>query len=142
MRVVVDTNVYLSAILVGGVCEKVLEKLYREDHLVFISPYLFGEVRKVLAEKFHWTEAQISEVERDLKSRTILITPRRRLKVISGNHGDNRILECAVGRLPMCSLPAIGSTSCRFDDSWEPVSSLRANFSGAAGVKFHDYGNA
>ncbi len=95
MRVVVDTNVYISAVLGGGTCAKVLQKLSTSGSFVFISPSLVYEVRRVLREKFHMSASNVRRVEEDMKSRAFLIHPKKRVREVKGNKGDNRILECA-----------------------------------------------
>lgn len=96
MRVVLDTNVYLSAILFGGTAEKVLERISQRGDFIFISPFIRDEIARVLAAKFRWGERKIAVVLDDLDEKTILVRPAVRLAVIAEKDDDNRILECAV----------------------------------------------
>jgi putative PIN family toxin of toxin-antitoxin system len=59
MRVVLDANVYISALLVGRGCEEILT-LGRTGVLqVLSSPEIIDEVASVLRRKFHWSPADI-----------------------------------------------------------------------------------
>lgn len=96
MRVVLDTNVYISAILFGGVCEEILETLSRRESVVFISPFILAEVAVVLKKKFGWETEPINFVLEDLRERTVLIKPSLGVKVIKSRADDNKILDCAL----------------------------------------------
>jgi len=96
IKAVADTNVYISAILFGGKSEAV-RKLAREGNLeLLISESILTEIAGVLKRKFHWLDWQISEVMRDIRTFTTLITPVFTLSVIKEDEPDNRVLECAV----------------------------------------------
>ena len=95
IRVVADTNIYISAILFGGKPEEI-RKLARQgtiEHLV--SETILAEITGVLKRKFGWSDWQISEVIKDIRSITTLITPVSALSVIKEDEPDNRVLECA-----------------------------------------------
>ena len=56
IRVVADTNVYVSAIVFRGTCEAVLA-LARAGVLdLYVSPAIQRELRFVLAQTFSWTQ--------------------------------------------------------------------------------------
>ncbi len=96
IKAVADTNVYISAILFGGKSQAV-RKLAREGNVeLLISESILAEIAGVLKRKFHWLDWQISEVMRDIRAITTLITPAFTLSVIKEDEPDNRVLECAV----------------------------------------------
>jgi len=96
IKAVADTNVYISAILFGGKSETV-RKLAREGQVeLLISESIFAEIAGVLKRKFNWLDWQISEVMRDIRAITTLITPASTLSVMKEDEPDNRVLECAV----------------------------------------------
>jgi putative PIN family toxin of toxin-antitoxin system len=96
IKVVVDTNVYISAILFGGNSEEI-RKLAREGKIeLLISENIIAEIAGVLKRKFNWSDWQISEVIKDIKSITTLITPILTLSAIKKDEPDNRVLECAI----------------------------------------------
>jgi putative PIN family toxin of toxin-antitoxin system len=96
IKAVADTNVYISAILFGGKSEEI-RKLAREGKVeLLISETILAEIAGVLKRKFNWLDWQISEVIKDMRTLTTLITPAFILSVIKEDEPDNRVLECAV----------------------------------------------
>ena len=96
IRVVADTNVYISAILFGGIPEEI-RRLAREDKIeLMVSENILAEISGVLKRKFEWSDWQISEAIKDIREFTTLITPSISLSVIKKDKQDNRVLECAV----------------------------------------------
>ncbi len=53
MKVVVDTNVYISALVFGGVPERVLDVIQSQDILLYSSPSIREEVAGILLRKFN-----------------------------------------------------------------------------------------
>ena len=95
IKTVVDTNVYISAILFGGKSEEI-RKLAREGKVeLLISEPILAEIANVLKRKFNWLDWQISEVIRDIRAITTLITPAFTLFIIKEDEPDNMVLECA-----------------------------------------------
>lgn len=95
INVVADTNVYISAILFGGKPEEI-RKLARESKIeIFISEIILTEITGILKRKFSWSDWQISEVIKDIRAISTLITPTSTLSVIKEDEPDNRVLECA-----------------------------------------------
>jgi putative PIN family toxin of toxin-antitoxin system len=96
IKVAADTNVYISAILFGGKSEEI-RKLAREGEVeLLISETILAEIAGVLKRKFNWSDWQISEVIKDIRAITTLITPTVTLSVIKEDEPDNRVLECAI----------------------------------------------
>ena len=96
IKAVADTNVYISTILFGGKSEAV-RTLAREGNVeLLISESILAEIAGVLKRKFHWLDWRISEVMRDIRAITTLITPAFTLSFIKEDEPDNRVLECAV----------------------------------------------
>ena len=96
IRVVLDTNVYISAIIIGGVCEKLFEEIQKRDFKIFISPFLVQEIIKVLKKKFKWDDEMIQFVICFLLEKAILIYPQKEVFIIKEKEDDNRILELAL----------------------------------------------
>jgi putative PIN family toxin of toxin-antitoxin system len=59
MRVVLDANVYISALLVGRGCEEILTLGRTGVIQVLSSTEIIDEVASVLRRKFHWSPADI-----------------------------------------------------------------------------------
>ncbi|MGA1875404.1 MAG: putative toxin-antitoxin system toxin component, PIN family [bacterium] len=96
VKVVIDTNIYISAVLFGGNSEKI-RKLAREGKIeLLVSENILTEIAGVLKRKFNWFDWQISELIKDIRAITTLVTPALSLSVIKEDEPDNRFLECAV----------------------------------------------
>jgi len=95
LRVVIDTNVVVSALNFGGNPKAVLE-LARKNHFQNItSPFILDEVEKVLTQKFGWQMEATREVISDFQKASCVVDPPWTLDVIN-YPPDNRILECAL----------------------------------------------
>ncbi|MDA8241386.1 MAG: putative toxin-antitoxin system toxin component, PIN family [Nitrospiraceae bacterium] len=96
MRVVFDTNIFISAlILPGGKAEDALMRIIDGKDTLVISHEIIDEVLTVLARKFSKDAEALSRVAVDLSAVSELVIPSERLKVFD-DEADNRILECAV----------------------------------------------
>jgi len=96
LKIVADTNIYISAILFKGKPEKIRDLAREKKIELLISETILAEIAGILKRKFNWLDWQISQTIESLKAITTLITPRCTLKVIKEHDADNRILECAV----------------------------------------------
>ena len=96
IRVVLDTNVIVSALAFGGVPRGVLELAEAGQCQLFYSEPIQTEVRRVLAEKFGWPDAMLHEALPVLWGIGTLVLPRTTLNAVPADPDDNRILECAV----------------------------------------------
>ncbi len=96
IRIVADTNAYVSAIVFGGTCEEVLALARSGLVEIFISPAIIRELRRVLFVGFHWTDHQVREAVAEVTALTSLVRPKVKLSNILKDDDDHRILECAV----------------------------------------------
>jgi uncharacterized protein len=96
IRIVLDTNVIVSALVFGGVPRGVLELAEAGECQFFYSEAIQTEVRRVLSEKFEWPQAILREALPVLWSMGELVVPRMTLDAVPDDPDDNRILECAV----------------------------------------------
>ncbi len=96
LKVTLDTNVIISAILFGGKPEEIIKLASSEQLIIFISHDILAETVFILRSKFGWSNLQIEHAERMLRDIATIITPQERLKVIKKDEADNRILECAL----------------------------------------------
>ena len=95
MRVVLDTNVIVSALNFPGNERMVLELALRGRFEFYLSQFLLDEVAGVLTRKFGWDEERAAQAVRVIKSAATAIDPPRLPEVVEGGHADNRVLECA-----------------------------------------------
>jgi putative PIN family toxin of toxin-antitoxin system len=95
IRIVLDTNVIVSALVFGGVPRGVLELAEAGQCELFYSKPIQTEVRRVLAEKFDWPQAMLQAALPVLWGMGTLVVPRTTLNAVPADPDDNRILECA-----------------------------------------------
>ena len=94
--IVLDTNIYISAIIYGGKPEEVF-LLAKEGAIeLFVSTAIIAEVATKLADKFHWHSFDITDFIREIGEAAKIVRPQKRLKVIESDESDNRVLECAL----------------------------------------------
>ncbi len=96
IRIVADTNVYVSAIVFGRTCEEILALARSGIVGINISPAIQRELRRVLRTGFQWTEPQVRAALTEVETLTSLVYPTVKLGDIVGDDDDHRILECAV----------------------------------------------
>ena len=96
MRVVFDTNIFISALtLPGGSADEALMRIIDNEDTLVISKPIIDEVLTVLARKFSRNAEELSRVAVNLSGMSELVTPKSKLHVFH-DEADNRILECAV----------------------------------------------
>lgn len=96
MRIVLDTNVIISAILFGGNPERILIEISRKHHTLLLSKFIRDELEVNLSRKAHWTPYQIQETLLGLNQISTFVDPKITVSRIKKDRSDNRILELAV----------------------------------------------
>lgn len=96
MRIVLDTNIFVSALVFpGGRADAALGRILEGyDHLI-LSKAIINELLEVLSRKFERDKEALSRIAVFLVDIAELVHPRRKLAVLE-DEPDNRILECAV----------------------------------------------
>ena len=98
LKVVLDTNVLISAILFGGKPRQILEKTIRGEIRLCISEPILGELKGVLQRsKFDFSPEMIQVIVTELTGIADFVNPSKTINVVLEDPEDNRILECAVG---------------------------------------------
>lgn len=95
LRVVLDSNIYISAIMYGGNPEKILELTRNGIIEVYISEPIVEEILRVFKRKFRWTENQLEELRLELKGITKTVEIRDHIQKIKRDPTDDKFLECA-----------------------------------------------
>lgn len=95
MRVVFDTNIFISALAIpGGMAEKAVTRVIKGHDELVISHQIIKEVLSVLSTKFGRDREALSHVAVILSELGELVEPKQTLRVLKDDP-DNRILECA-----------------------------------------------
>ena len=96
MKVVFDTNVYVSAFLLpGSLAEDAFLRVQRRQATLFTSLPILTETAGVFRTKFHQAEEDIAAALRLIGRAATIVKPSVRIMVLE-DLPDNRILECAV----------------------------------------------
>jgi putative PIN family toxin of toxin-antitoxin system len=96
-RVVLDTNVLISAILFGGPPREVLELVISGTIECSLSLSILDELRDVLRRpKFGFSVEQSLQVLEELYAVIDVIHPVERIFILASDPDDNMILECAI----------------------------------------------
>ena len=96
MRVVADTNIFVSALLFGGPPEQVFLAGLRGEIQLLTSLSLLKELEKVLKEKFKLSKDLVREIIEEVRGVAEIVEVSSHIEVISYPDEDNRVLECAV----------------------------------------------
>ena len=96
MRVVFDTNIFISALVIpGSLAEKAISRIIEGQDELVISPDIIKEVMSVLSSKFGREREALSHVAVILLELGELVKPVQQVRVLR-DEPDNRLLECAV----------------------------------------------
>ena len=98
MRVVLDTNAVISALLFSGVSSKLVSLWQNGLITPLLSREILDEYLRVLSyPKFELSEEEIKElIQEEILPYAEVVKPKRRLRVIQRDPADNKFLECAV----------------------------------------------
>lgn len=97
LKVVFDTNVYISAVLNAGKSREVLvTSLAREDIEVLISDSILSEIERVLISKLRRSYMDVINILTVIRENAIMIYPESKISVIKYDESDNRIIEFAI----------------------------------------------
>jgi putative PIN family toxin of toxin-antitoxin system len=96
LKVVFDTNVYISAILTSGTPRKILNLAREGKFNLFISEPVLLEVERVLRLKVKLDSFKISIILDSIRDISIFVSPSFTLSVVERDKSDDRILECAL----------------------------------------------
>lgn len=95
MKVVFDTNIYISAfVFVGGSADKAIQRILDNEDTLIISKPIIEETLRIMAEKFERNVEELSRTAVFLSEIATVVTPEEKISVLS-DEPDNRILECA-----------------------------------------------
>lgn len=96
MKVVIDTNVLVSALVFpGGVPEQVY-RLAMEGRITLVtSPPLLAELGRVLTEKFGWQDEYLRAALAQIVRTGEIVEPVEHVSIIVDDPDDDRVLEAA-----------------------------------------------
>lgn len=96
-KIVLDTNIIISAFGWKGSPHKIFHLCNTGDFQLYLSPPLLSEISKVLTyKKFHFTHAEIDVFMSIILETASLVDPQFTVNYILDDPSDNRVLECAL----------------------------------------------
>jgi uncharacterized protein len=96
LRVVLDTNVLISALIFPGGTPELVYRLAIEERIQLISSRpLLAELGSVLESKFGWVPASVEQAVAQLTRIATLVEPTTTIVEITADAADNRVLEAA-----------------------------------------------
>ena len=96
IRIVVDTNVLISALLFGGNPQMILERALL-GYVSLVAPWdILDELEGVLCgKKFRYPREIARSIVREFEVMCEIVTPTRKVAVVKADPYDNMVLECA-----------------------------------------------
>lgn len=96
MKLVLDTNVLISAIIFGGKPRIIFELIIIEKiATIYTSPALIQELLGVLKDKFKYSNKELTKIKKLINDNFIVIKPKNIPNIIEADSFDNQILALA-----------------------------------------------
>jgi len=103
VKVVLDTNVFVSGVFFTGPPHKILEAWRDGKIQLLLSPAILEEYRRVMSElALRFPEIRVEGVIEFMAVHSEIILPSSLPPVIRVDPSDDKFLECAVGRKATC----------------------------------------
>lgn len=95
LKVVFDTNIFISAIIFGGNPRMCLEFARLGEIKLYTSRTILFELAFKLQHKFRWSNEDIHEVVSGIGKFAEVIIPKETVHLITSDSSDNHVLEVA-----------------------------------------------
>ena len=96
LRIVFDTNVYVSAAIFGRRAETVMNLASAGKVTLLVSEPILAELNEKLLHKFEWPEDRVHLFVTMIRELAEMVDPDITLNAVPDDEDDNRIVECAV----------------------------------------------
>lgn len=101
MRIVLDTNVVVSALLWGGTPFKLFQAAANGDIILYTSPALLAELseiltRKHLADRLAKQQSSLDQILRLYEKLTVSVTPPTVPRVVPNDADDDQVIAAAL----------------------------------------------
>ncbi len=102
LKVIFHTNVIVSGLTASsGHPYEALAAWRRGEVVLVISPPIVDEVLEALKrpffrDKLHISEPDVTRAKRALETDAVMVSPKKRLRVVENDPDDDRVLECAL----------------------------------------------
>jgi putative PIN family toxin of toxin-antitoxin system len=96
-RLVLDSNVWISALVFGGKPREVLDLAIKGLVEIAVSDDILEEIEGVLeGKKFQYPTRVVRALMGEIESLAELVVPAKKIEVVPEDPEDDRVLECAV----------------------------------------------
>ena len=95
MKIVIDTNIYISAIFWEGKPREVVDLGRYGQILIFTSPAIESEIAEKLSNKFKLKEDEVKNILMDFSTFTIPTVLSLHIEAVPEDPEDNKFIECA-----------------------------------------------
>ncbi|MCL2313615.1 MAG: putative toxin-antitoxin system toxin component, PIN family [Firmicutes bacterium] len=99
LRIVLDTNVWVSALIWGGKPATIIEAAEQGKIDIFISEFIVEEISQVLSypkiEKVYHTQLTRQQLMEQILKNTKIVEITTKLEAIKEHPADDKIIECA-----------------------------------------------
>ncbi len=96
IKVVFDTNIFISAILTPGNPRKLVDLARERKVMLFTSEFIIWEIERILRTKINMETPQILVILSSIREISLFVSPAVVISIIDRDKSDNRILECAI----------------------------------------------
>ena len=96
LKVVIDTNIFISALLFGGKPRDIVELARSRVIFNATSTFIVDEVEGVLVVKFFWEPRVAETVTAGIMDFSEVVIPKDQVDIVRDCQADNRIVECAL----------------------------------------------
>lgn len=97
LKVVIDTNVFISGILTKGGNPSLVIKAWKRTrkYQIFVTEEIIQEILRVM-ERLDVPADIIEDWDTTFKKNAIQVIPKRKIEAIKDDPSDNKFLECAI----------------------------------------------
>jgi putative PIN family toxin of toxin-antitoxin system len=95
-KVVIDTNIYISAIFWGGKPREVIDLGRDKKILIFASLDIKNEIAEKLKTKFKLDDEEVNRILLDFSTFTIPVKVTKRVQAVPNDPEDDKFIECAI----------------------------------------------
>ncbi len=96
MKVVFDTNVYISSFMTDGICSGLLKRAARRHFELFICPFILSEIENIMIRKFKVPDEKVKTTLNLILNVSNVLTPTENINGVCRDKDDDNILSCAV----------------------------------------------
>lgn len=96
LKIVFDTNIYISAFLKSGFSRELLNCALEEKFEIFCSSAILSELENKLRKKFKIIDQDINLFILTISKVVKVVSPSQKLMIVKVDPQDNIILECAL----------------------------------------------